>query len=127
MLEFLSSRETCADMCASGTRDILLRLEKYPHRMNFAKGILETRKQTYRHLRNLLKAIPIECPTVIELSPGNQIRVTLFDANHCVGASCFLIEDQNHAIFYTVREYMIQAPRLSSTRTNLRTVDLGRC
>ena len=87
--------------CSPATRDILLRLEKYPHRMNFAKGILETRKQTYRHLKNLLKAIPLETPTAIELAPGKEIRVTLFDANHCVGAVMFLIEGGGKAVLYT--------------------------
>jgi hypothetical protein len=33
---------------------ILLRFEKYPHRMNFSKGILESRKQHYKHLAKLL-------------------------------------------------------------------------
>jgi len=87
--------------CSPATREILLRLEKYPHRMNFAKGILETRKQTYRHLKNLLKAIPLETPTVLELAPGRTIRVTLFDANHCVGAVMFLIEGDGRAVLYT--------------------------
>lgn len=87
--------------CSAATRDILLRLEKYPHRMNFAKGILETRKQTYRHLKNLLKAIPLETPTVLELCPGREIKVTLFDANHCVGAVMFLVEGDGKAVLYT--------------------------
>ncbi|EMC98741.1 hypothetical protein BAUCODRAFT_379459 [Baudoinia panamericana UAMH 10762] len=87
--------------CSPATRDILLRLEKYPHRMNFAKGILESRKQTYKHLAKLLKPIPLETPTTIELTPGNSIRVTLFNANHCVGAVCFLIEGSGKAIFYS--------------------------
>lgn len=69
--------------------------------MNFVKGILETRKQTYRHLQNLLKCLPLETPTVLELSAGNEIRVTLFDANHCVGAVMFLIEGDGKAILYT--------------------------
>jgi DNA cross-link repair 1C protein len=69
--------------------------------MNFAKGILESRLQTYRHLKNLLKTIPLETPTAIELRPGYEIRVTLFDANHCVGAVMFLIEGQGKAILYT--------------------------
>lgn len=33
---------------------LLLRLEKYPHRMNLHRGILESRKQDYKHLRKLL-------------------------------------------------------------------------
>lgn len=87
--------------CTPATRDILLRLEKYPHRMNFARGVLETRTQTYRHLKDLLKAIPLETPTTIELAPGRKLRVTLFDANHCVGGCMFLIQDNEKAILYT--------------------------
>ncbi|KAI6900006.1 hypothetical protein KC318_g8075 [Hortaea werneckii] len=87
--------------CSPATRELLLRLEKYPHRMNFAKGILESRKQTYRHLKTLLKPIPLETPTKLELSPGRTIRVTLFDANHCIGAVAFLIEDDEKAVIYT--------------------------
>ncbi|EDN07067.1 predicted protein [Histoplasma mississippiense (nom. inval.)] len=40
--------------CSAATREILLRLEKYPHRINFSKGILESRKQHYKHLSKLL-------------------------------------------------------------------------
>lgn len=69
--------------------------------MNFSKGILERRRQTYKHLEKLLKPIPLETPTVLELAPGREMRVTLFDANHCVGAVMFLIEDESHAILYT--------------------------
>lgn len=87
--------------CSPATRDILLRLEKYPHRMNFARGILESRRQTYGHLRKLLKAIPLETPTGIELCPGRNVRVTLVDANHCVGGVGFLIEGDGKAVFYT--------------------------
>ncbi|KAI9751033.1 MAG: hypothetical protein M4579_006208 [Chaenotheca gracillima] len=62
--------------CSHATRELLLRLEKYPHRMNFAKGILESRKVTYKHLKNVL-------------------------ANHCTGAVMFLIEGDGKAILYT--------------------------
>lgn len=74
--------------------------------MNFAKGITECRIQTYKHLKNLLKPIPLQTPTVIELSPGEEICVTLFDANHMPGAASFLIEGKRgvgngRAILYT--------------------------
>jgi DNA cross-link repair 1C protein len=102
--DHLQGLETCKSpfvYCSPATKEILLRLEKYPHRMNFAKGILESRKQTYKHLRKLLKAIPLDTPIDIELAPGRTIRVTLLDANHCIGAVMFLIEDKHHAILYT--------------------------
>lgn len=70
--------------------------------MNFAKGILESRVQTYKHLKHILKTIPLETPTTIELSPGNELRITLFDANHCIGAVMFLIQGKNgKAILYS--------------------------
>ena len=87
--------------CSAATKRLLLRMEKYPHRINFAKGILEARKQTYRHLKKVLKALPLQTPTVIELTPKSTIRVTLFDANHCPGAVMFLIEGGGKAILYT--------------------------
>jgi hypothetical protein len=81
---------------------ILLRLEKYHYRINYAKGILETRNVTYnRSMRKLAKPLPLDTPTTIELAPGNSIRVTLIDANHCVGAVMFLIEGDGRAILYT--------------------------
>lgn len=69
--------------------------------MNFTKGVLESRKQTYSHLSKILKTIPLDTPTTIELRPGYEIRITLLDANHCVGAVMFLIEGQGNAILYT--------------------------
>ena len=109
----------------------MLRLEKYPHRMNFAKGILESRKQHYRHLRRVLKPIPMNTPTTIELSPRQQIRVTLFDANHCVGAVIFLIEDEKKAVLYTgdIRsepwwvESFIRSPYIVRYAKGLKTLD----
>ncbi|KAM5477740.1 hypothetical protein McanMca71_006696 [Microsporum canis] len=69
--------------------------------MNFSKGILESRKQHYKHLAKLLRPIPLQVPTEIELMPGNTIKVTLFDANHCPGSVMFLIEGAGKAILYT--------------------------
>ncbi|KAL1898184.1 hypothetical protein Sste5346_003590 [Sporothrix stenoceras] len=87
--------------CSVATRAFVLGLEKYPCRINFAKGILEARKLTYKDLQHLLKPLPLETPTTIELSPGNSIRVTLFDANHCPGSTMFLFEDEHKAALYT--------------------------
>ncbi|KAF2273485.1 uncharacterized protein EI97DRAFT_383564 [Westerdykella ornata] len=88
--------------CSAATRELLLRLEKYHYRMNFARGILESRTVTYdRSMRRLAKPLPLDTPTIIELSPGNTIRVTLLDANHCVGAVMFLIEGNGKAVLYT--------------------------
>ncbi|KAG5927540.1 hypothetical protein E4U42_002117 [Claviceps africana] len=87
--------------CSSATREILLRLEKYTCRIDYVRGVLEARQLTYKHLRKVLKALPLEAPTTIELRPGYKIQVTLFDANHCPGSTMFLIEGQEKAILYT--------------------------
>ncbi|KAI0888119.1 Metallo-hydrolase/oxidoreductase [Annulohypoxylon maeteangense] len=88
--------------CSAATREILLRLEKYPCRLNYAKGIFEDpRMQTYKHLAKVLKPIPLDTPTEVELEPGKSIQVTLLDANHCAGAVMFLIEGNGRAVLYT--------------------------
>lgn len=87
--------------CSAATREMLLRLERYPCRINYAKGILEARVQTFKHLKNLLKPLPLDTPTTLELAPGSHLQVTLLDANHCPGSVMFLIEDDRHAILYT--------------------------
>ena len=87
--------------CSSTTRRILLKMEKYPHRINFAKGVLEARKQHYKHLKTVLREIPVGTATELELGPKSSIRVTLLDANHCPGAVMFLIEGDGKAILYT--------------------------
>ncbi|KAI1458169.1 Metallo-hydrolase/oxidoreductase [Annulohypoxylon moriforme] len=88
--------------CSAATREILLRLEKYPCRLNYAKGIFEDpRMQTYKHLAKVLKPIPLDTPTQVELEPGKNIQVTLLDANHCAGAVMFLIEGNGKAVLYT--------------------------
>ncbi|KAJ5157086.1 DNA repair metallo-beta-lactamase [Penicillium canariense] len=87
--------------CSPATRELLLRLERFPHRINFGSGILEAREVTYRHLGKLVRPIPLNTPTEIELTPLKRIRVTLVDANHCPGSVMFLIEGDGKAILYT--------------------------
>lgn len=100
-LQGLESLKSPFIYCSPATRELLLRLEKYPHRMNFEHRILECRKQHYKGLKAILKTIPLETPTEIELKPGKSIQVTLLDANHCSGAVMFLIKDERRAILYT--------------------------
>lgn len=40
--------------CSAATKELLLQLERFPCRINYAKGILEARVMTYKHLKNLL-------------------------------------------------------------------------
>ncbi|KAK4200835.1 beta-lactamase-like protein [Triangularia verruculosa] len=87
--------------CSAATKEMLLRLERFPCRINYAKGILEARVQRYRHLGTILKPIPLETPTILELEPGNHLQVTLFNANHCPGAVMFLFEGGGKAALYT--------------------------
>ncbi|KAI1141751.1 Metallo-hydrolase/oxidoreductase [Hypoxylon sp. FL0543] len=88
--------------CSAATREILLRLEKYPCRLNYAKGIFEDpRMQTYKHLAKVLKPIPLDTPTEVQLELGKSIQVTLLDANHCAGAVMFLFEGNGKAVLYT--------------------------
>ncbi|CAI7637005.1 unnamed protein product [Penicillium crustosum] len=100
-LQGLESFRTPFIYCSPATRELLLRIEKYPHRMNFNKGILESRRLHYKHLAKLLRPIPLNTPTEIELTLRRHIKVTLFDANHCTGAVMFLIEGDGKAIIYT--------------------------
>ncbi|KAL2206934.1 hypothetical protein CC79DRAFT_1398789 [Sarocladium strictum] len=117
--------------CSAATKEILLRLETYACRVNYAKGILEAQQQTYRHLKKILKPLPLNTPTSLDLRPGQQIQVTLFDANHCPGAVMFLIEDKNKAILYTgdIRSEpwfvnsLIRSPSLIEYASGLKTLD----
>ena len=92
--------------CSAATREILLRLEKYQCRINHAAGILEASHQTYRHLKNLLKPIPLDTPTEVELEPGNLIQVTLVNANHCAGAVMFCTVPAQTAILTCMLTYV---------------------
>ncbi|KFA64591.1 hypothetical protein S40285_09343 [Stachybotrys chlorohalonatus IBT 40285] len=74
--------------CSAVIREMLLRLERYPYRINYAKGILKARQQMYKHLHKVLakKPLLLGTPTRIGLRPDHSIQATLFGANHCPGA-----------------------------------------
>ncbi|RMZ87357.1 hypothetical protein DV736_g5420, partial [Chaetothyriales sp. CBS 134916] len=87
--------------CSVTSRRLLVHMEKYLYRINFAKGILEWRKKIHKHLRLLLRALPLQTPTETELKQLQKIQVSLFDANHCPGVVSFLNQGHASAIFYT--------------------------
>lgn len=87
--------------CSAATCAILLELQKRANRVDCANGLLEAPVRTYKHLKTVLRPIPLETPTLLELQPGNNIQVTLFDANHCPGAVMFLIQGHGKAVLYT--------------------------
>ena len=88
---------------------MLLKLQTYACRLNFAREILEQEVWKYRHLKSLLvrerfssfclslsgvscpsqKPLPLDTPVVLALTPDKHIQVTLFDANHCPGSVMF--------------------------------------
>ena len=82
-------------------------------------------------MRKLAKPLPLDTPTTIELAPGNSIRVTLVDANHCIGAVMFLIEGDGKAVLYTgdIRaetwwvNSIVQNPALAPYALGLRYLD----
>ncbi|KAL9117348.1 MAG: hypothetical protein Q9187_006115 [Circinaria calcarea] len=77
-LQGLESLRSPFIYCSPGTRELLLRLEKYPHRMNFARGVLESRKVHYKHLKSLLVPEPwwvnslVRHPVILPYTLGNR-------------------------------------------------------
>ncbi|EPS42557.1 hypothetical protein H072_3489 [Dactylellina haptotyla CBS 200.50] len=90
--------------CSSATKGLLLKLERRLHRINYAKKLVESHEYSYLDYakrERILRDLPLETPTEIELCPGYTIRVTLFDANHCPGSTLFLVEGNGKSIIYT--------------------------
>jgi DNA cross-link repair 1C protein len=117
--------------CSAATREILIRLERYWCRTNFAKGIIETSSVTYRDLRNIIKPVPLDTPTRLELEHQRYIQFTLLDANHCPGSVMFLFEDGANAVLYTgdtrsepwFVNALARSPSLISYTAGIKTLD----
>ncbi|KAJ7202297.1 beta-lactamase-like protein [Mycena pura] len=105
-------------ICSHDAKEMLLRHEVYAERSLREHEYRAEATRTYSHLkvdplvypdgsmyytgaRDLLKPLPLNTPTKIELTNDEWVTVTLFDANHCPGAVMFLIEGEHGAVLHT--------------------------
>ncbi|EIW74524.1 hypothetical protein CONPUDRAFT_169911 [Coniophora puteana RWD-64-598 SS2] len=105
-------------ICSVDTKAILLRYETYGTRSLYDEGTTAQRSRTFKHLRvpprvaldgttdysharDLLHALPLNTPTTFEAGGGEEVQITLLDANHCPGAVMFLIDGPRGAVLHT--------------------------
>ncbi|KAJ6604896.1 hypothetical protein B0H10DRAFT_1720884, partial [Mycena sp. CBHHK59/15] len=105
-------------ICSHDAKEMLLRHEVYAERSLHELEYRAEKTRTYSHLkvdplvhpdgsmyyngsRDLLRPLPLNTPTQIELSNDESVVITLFDANHCPGAVMFLIEGAKGAVLHT--------------------------
>ncbi|KAA1470649.1 hypothetical protein DENSPDRAFT_929009 [Dentipellis sp. KUC8613] len=55
----------------------------------------------YQGSRDLLRVLPLNTPTKVELADDEVVTITLIDANHCPGAVMFLIEGDDRTVLHT--------------------------
>ncbi|KAI5821344.1 hypothetical protein BZA77DRAFT_383744 [Pyronema omphalodes] len=126
-----SSHKPAFIYCSAATKELLVKLQRKVHRLNLHKGVVETENCQYKAKESILKAIPLETPTWVEVGPEMKVRVTLFDANHCVGAVMFLIEGNGKAILYTgdmraedwLIDYLARHPIMLPYTTGIKRLD----
>ncbi|KAK7202760.1 beta-lactamase-like protein [Myxozyma melibiosi] len=88
--------------CSAATKSIVLMLEKKTVRLQgLREGIEMENRRMYAHLEKVMRVIPYDTPTTIDLDAQKTITVTLTEANHCPGSTMFLIEDDHSSILYT--------------------------
>ncbi|KAJ4482020.1 hypothetical protein J3R30DRAFT_2114204 [Lentinula aciculospora] len=105
-------------ICSAPAKEMLLKHEVYKERALHEDKYRAEHNLTFRHLKvnpfvdsngeivlhgakDLLKVLPMNTPTEIELEGDKKVTITLFDANHCPGAVMFLIEGAEGAILHT--------------------------
>ncbi|CAD6888300.1 unnamed protein product [Tilletia laevis] len=107
-------------ICSAATKEMLLRLETQKHRIAMDVDQADP-NPPYRHLRitkkeasaarksqgslikprDVLRAVPLNTPTVIQYTQTTKVTITLIDANHMPGAVMFLIEGPRGAVLHT--------------------------
>ncbi|KIM77746.1 hypothetical protein PILCRDRAFT_825184 [Piloderma croceum F 1598] len=105
-------------ICSHDAKEMLLRHEVYAERALHEQELRSEKLRTFSHLkvdpfmmpdggvyytgsRDLLRPLPLDTPTVIDLDDSERVTITLIDANHCPGAVMFLIEGNKGAILHT--------------------------
>ncbi|KAH9053968.1 beta-lactamase-like protein, partial [Lactarius deliciosus] len=106
-------------ICSADAKEMLLRHEVYNERALKDTELRDEARlsRTFGHLRvppllrdgrfdysgsrDLLRTLPLNTPTKIELSDKQIVTLTLFDANHCPGAVMFLVEGSQGAVLHT--------------------------
>ncbi|KAJ7457182.1 hypothetical protein B0H11DRAFT_1925119 [Mycena galericulata] len=105
-------------ICSHDAKEMLLRHEVFLERSLHEHEYRAETTRTYSHLkvdpliypdgsmyytgsRDLLRPLPLNTPTEIELSNDESVTITLFDANHCPGAVMFLIQGAQGALLHT--------------------------
>ncbi|PFH48640.1 hypothetical protein AMATHDRAFT_5610 [Amanita thiersii Skay4041] len=104
--------------CSKDAKEMLLRHEVFREREMYQMKLKAEKTRTFSHLkvdpilrhdgsvfdlcsRDLLKVLPLNTPTTIELSSNEEVTLTLIDANHCPGAVMYLIEGRKGAVLHT--------------------------
>ncbi|KIJ41706.1 hypothetical protein M422DRAFT_255324 [Sphaerobolus stellatus SS14] len=103
-------------ICSADSKHMLLNYEAACDRIAFDNGGKAEKTKPYSHLkidpmlvsdtrewvyRDLLRPLPLNTPTELELSADVTVTLTLIDANHCPGAVMFLVEGPLGNILHT--------------------------
>ncbi|KZO97143.1 hypothetical protein CALVIDRAFT_554751 [Calocera viscosa TUFC12733] len=114
----LDAKSFCGKVvCSPDAKTMILRMETAKDRVDYDRGLREQKIRRWARLRvgprkrdgrlmwdgtrDLLTAVPLNTPTVFEISPVDSVQITLLDANHCPGSVMFLVEGARGAVLHT--------------------------
>ncbi|KZT51312.1 hypothetical protein CALCODRAFT_477336 [Calocera cornea HHB12733] len=104
-------------VCSADAKEMILRMETAKDRVDFDRGAREQKIRRWAKLkvgpskrdgrlvwegtRDLLTAVPLNTPTLFEISSLDSVQITLLDANHCPGSVMFLVEGARGTVLHT--------------------------